>query len=172
MAEENEEVQQAEETESPPKTEKGNLKLIVIIAAVCVVVAVGAFVGFKMLGSKGGESGAEYGQTAEHGEGPVGISTMFHLEPFILNLTDHGRYLKVTIELEISNASYKRAVEQKVPQLRDTIITLVGSKSIKAISSPEGKFQLKDELLFRANQIMGMEKDTFKNLYFTEFVMQ
>ena len=168
MAEENEEVKEGEENQSPPEAKKGNLKLIIIVAAVCVVVLVGAFVGFKLLDSKG-----EKTETAQgHGEGEVSLSTMFHLDPFILNLTDHGRYLKVTIELEISNESYKKTVRQKVPQLRDTIITLVGSKSIKAISSPEGKFQLKDELLFRANQIMGMEKDIFKNLYFTEFVMQ
>ena len=44
--------------------------------------------------------------------------------------------------------------------------------SINAIASPEGKFQLKDEILFRANQVMGGEKEAFKNLYFTEFVMQ
>jgi len=48
----------------------------------------------------------------------------------------------------------------------------VSSKSLNSISSPEGKFQLKDEVLFRANQIMGMDKDIFKNLFFTEFVMQ
>jgi flagellar FliL protein len=43
---------------------------------------------------------------------------------------------------------------------------------VNSISSPEGKFQLKDEILFRANQILGGEKDIIKNLYFTEFVMQ
>jgi len=53
---------------------------------------------------------------------------------------------------------------------RDAIITLVSSKSAEAVSSPEGKLQLKDELLLRANQSVG--KDVFKNLYFTEFVMQ
>jgi flagellar FliL protein len=173
MAEENEEVKEGEETQSPPEAKKKNTKLIIIIAAVCVVVVVAAFVGFKLLGSEGGKSGkAETAQGHGGGDGEVSLATMFHLEPFILNLTDHGRYLKVTIELEISDESYKMTVQQKVPQLRDTIITLVGSKSIKAISSPEGKFQLKDELLFRANQIMGLEKDIFKNLYFTEFVMQ
>ena len=165
-----EESKQDEAAASPPK--KGNLKLIIIIAAVCVVVAVSAFVGFKLLGSKGakGEE-VSHGEVKEGGEAG-GIATMFPLEPFILNLTDHGRYLKVTIEFEITDAAYKKDVEQKIPQLRDTIITLVGSKSIQSISSQEGKFQLKDELLFRANQVMGMEKDIFKNLYFTEFVMQ
>ena len=166
-----EEPKQDEAAASPPK--KGNLKLIIIIAAVCVVVAVSAFVGFKLLGSKGDKGGeVTHGETKEGGEAGGGIATMFPLEPFILNLTDHGRYLKVTIEFEITDAAYKKDVEQKIPQLRDTIITLVGSKSIQSISSQEGKFQLKDELLFRANQVMGMEKDIFKNLYFTEFVMQ
>ena len=104
MAEENEEAQSGEENESAPATKKGNTKLIIIIAAVCVVVLVGAFVGFKLLGSEGGKG--EKAETAQgHGEGEVSLATMFHLDPFILNLTDHGRYLKVTIELEISNES-------------------------------------------------------------------
>ena len=100
------------------------------------------------------------------------VSSMVELDPFVLNLSDHGRYLKVTLQFEISDPSQQDLIRNKTPQLRDTIITLVSSKSLNSISSAEGKFQLKDELLFRANQIIGMEKDVLKNLYFTEFVMQ
>ncbi len=168
MAEENENAQD-DAAEAPPK--KGNTKLIIIIAAAVVVLIAGGFVGYTLLA--GGDEEEEGGGDAHHEEEvEEEESSILSLSPFILNLTDQGRYLKVTIEFEISGESTKEKVEKKTPQLRDTIITLVSSKSIKSISSPEGKFQLKDELLFRANQIMGMEQDIFKNLYFTEFVMQ
>jgi flagellar FliL protein len=88
----------------------------------------------------------------------------------VLNLSERGRFLKVTMQFELTSAANQALVAEKTPQLRDAIITLVSSKSVEAVSSPEGKFQLKDELLLRANQAMG--KDVFKNLYFTEFVMQ
>ena len=144
---------------------KGNKTLIIIIAAACIVLGAGGFLGFKLLASKGGE------EEVKKEEVPVKTS-IISLDPFVLNLSDRGRYLKVTIQFEVTDETLQDAVKVKTPQLRDTIITLVSSKSLSSISSPEGKFQLKDELLFRANQIMGMEKDVIKNLYFSEFVMQ
>jgi flagellar FliL protein len=165
MAEEEKDDIQGESPEEP-KAKGGNKKLLVIIIVASIVLGAGGFVGFKLLASKGGTE-AEVKEEKEDSN----ISVVA-LAPFVLNLSDHGRYLKVTIQFEISDESLQKTVKEKTPQLRDTIITLVSSKSINSISSPEGKFQLKDELLFRANQIMGMNNDVFNNLYFTEFVMQ
>jgi len=164
MADEKDEVQ--EETAAAPK-KKGNKMLVIIIAVVSIVIGAGGFIGYTLMASKGSEAETEHKEVKEKIE-----SVIFALDPFVLNLADNGRYLKVSIQFEISDESMQEFVKSKTPQLRDTIITLVSSKSLNSISSPEGKFQLKDEVLFRANQILGMEKDIFKNLYFTEFVMQ
>jgi flagellar FliL protein len=166
MAEEKEEVQE-ETAEEIKKKGGGSSKLLVIIIAAAVVLGAVGFVGFKLLAGGGGEEEAEKQEVVE-----ASASSMVELDPFVLNLSDHGRYLKVTLQFEISDPSQQDLITNKTPQLRDTIITLVSSKSLNSISSAEGKFQLKDELLFRANQIIGMEKDVLKNLYFTEFVMQ
>ena len=163
MAEEKDDVE-VQSTEGTGKN-NGNKTLIIIIVAVCIVLGAGGLLGFKLLASKGGEE--------EVKKEEVHVKTsIISLDPFVLNLSDRGRYLKVTIQFEVSDDTLQEAVTVKTPQLRDTIITLVSSKSLSSISSPEGKFQLKDELLFRANRIMGMEKDVIKNLYFSEFVMQ
>ena len=164
MADEKEEVK--EETAGVQKG-KGNKMLIIIIAAVTVVLGAGGFVGYALMAGKGDDVRDEQKKVEKKQE-----SVIFALDPFVLNLADHGRYLKVSIQFEISDESMHDFVKTKTPQLRDTIITLVSSKSLNSISSPEGKFQLKDEVLFRANQILGMEKDIFKNIFFTEFVMQ
>jgi flagellar FliL protein len=166
MADEQEEVQE-ETAKSPPK--KGNKMLIMIIIAVTVVLGAGGIIGYMLMSGDETEAGTEAEKKEEKAKEETGI---FALDPFVLNLADHGRYLKVSIQFEISDESMHDFVKTKTPQLRDTIITLVSSKSLASISSPEGKFQLKDEVLFRANQILGMEKDIFKNLFFTEFVMQ
>jgi flagellar FliL protein len=162
MVDENEYVQ-AENSELTKS--KGNKMLIIIIIAVTIVLGAGGFIGYKLLASKG--EAVEEEQKQE-----IAVARVFALDPFVLNLADQGRYLKMTVKFELSDRSMMRSVQTRTPQLRDTIITLVSSKSLNSIASPEGKFQLKDEVLFRANQIMGMEKDIFKNLYFTEFVMQ
>ena len=168
MADEKEEVQ--EETTAVPQ-KKGNKMLIMIIIAVTVVLGAGGIIGYTLMASKGTDSAHEEEKKKVDAKLKE-ASANFELDPFVLNLGDHGRYLKVAIQFEISDESMHDFVKSKTPQLRDTIITLVSSKSLNSISSPEGKFQLKDEVLFRANQILGMEKDILKNLYFTEFVMQ
>ena len=162
MVEDREEIQE-EQPEAPKK--KGSKAILIIVVAASIVLGASGFVGYKLLAGK-------HGDTVSEDKGMNERTSIIALDPFVLNLADRGRYLKVAIQFEVTDGSLQETVRAKTPQLRDTIITLVSSKSINSISSPEGKFQLKDEVLFRANQIMGMEKDVFKNLYFTEFVMQ
>jgi flagellar FliL protein len=168
MADEKDEIQVETPEVKESRKKGGNKKLIIIIVAASVVLGAGGFAGYKLLASKPGGN-AEH---AENKQETTSKTAIVALDPFVLNLSEYGRYLKVTIQFELSEKENEEMVKQKTPQLRDTIITLVSSKSLSSISSPEGKFQLKDEILFRANQIIGLEKETFKNLYFTEFVMQ
>ncbi len=158
-----------EGAEQAPKEQakKGGKKKLIIIAAVALVLMIGGgFFAYTMLFS-GKDKSADSQQKAEKSK----VKTaMMPLDPFILNLAEHGRFLKLTIQLELADAAAQPFVTEKIPQLRDAIITLVSSKSAESLSSPEGKFLLKDEILLRANQAIG--KDVFKNLYFTEFVMQ
>lgn len=156
-------------SEQPQKEQgkKGGKKKLIIIAAVALIVLIGGGVFAYTMFFSGKNQSGDAQQKAEKSK----VKTaMMPLEPFILNLAEHGRFLKLTIQLELSDAATQPTVTERIPQLRDAIITLVSSKSAESLSSPEGKFLLKDEILLRANQAIG--KDVFKNLYFTEFVMQ
>lgn len=158
---------EVEHSEKPRTKQKKGKKLLIIIAVATLVLAsAGGFIAYSMLsGGKAGTSEAEPKEKSAKEK-----SVLVPIEPFVVNLTEHGRYLKITMQFEIIDGSYQDMVTQKTPNLRDAIITLMSSKSSDAISGPEGKFQLKDEILLRANQAMG--KEVFKNIYFTEFVMQ
>lgn len=160
------EKEKAEETEPKPKAGKKKLILIIIgIIGALSVVGAGGYFGYNMfLGAK-----AKSGKEAQK-EAKAEKSVLVSVDPFVVNLSDPGRYLKVTIQLEVEDPANQPAVTEKVPKLRDAIITLLSSKSADSVAGPEGKFQLKDEILLRTNQAMG--KDVFKGLYFTEFVMQ
>ena len=169
-----EEIQ--EEVQEQPK--KGsNIKMLIIIISAALVLGGGGFLSFMLM--KGGEPREEATEAHEevaedHGEAHEGEkgnkNTLIAFQPFVVNLSVPGRYLKVTMQFEVNDRKDKGLVEEKSPVIRDTVITLLSSKSAEAVSGPEGKFQLKDELLYRANQAMG--KEVFKNIYFTEFVMQ
>jgi flagellar FliL protein len=95
---------------------------------------------------------------------------LFSIDPFVVNLSEPGRYLKVTMQFELAGEIEEKSVTEKVPILRDVIITLIGNQTYDYAASTEGKIQLKDEILLRTNRLFG--KEVFRNLYFTDFVMQ
>jgi flagellar protein FliL len=163
MAEEKDDAQSDEEKSTKPK--KSNKSLFIVIGII-VVALVGGIAAYSLLFSKGGESAAE----TKHELKKDTQTALVALDSFVLNLAEQGRFLKVTMQFEVTDKTDLPLVSERTPQLRDAIITLMSSKSAEALSSPEGKLQIKDELLLRANQAIG--KDVFKNLYFTEFVMQ
>jgi flagellar FliL protein len=164
MAEEKEELQPDEGKDVPAK--KSNKSLFLIIG-ILVLALIGGVVAYLLL--TGGKGGHPENKKQKQEEKDL-KTALIALESFVLNLSDQGRYLKVTMQFELADAANQPLVIEKTPQIRDAIITLVSSKSVESVSSPEGKMQLKDEVLLRANQAVG--KDIFKNLYFTEFVMQ
>ena len=162
MAEEKEDVQPDEEQDT---RKKKSSKSLFLVAGILVIALAGGIAAYVLFFSNKGSH-----QEAKQEEKKETKSALIALDSFVLNLAEQGRFLKVTMQFEITDAANQQLIAEKTPQLRDAIITLVSSKSAESLSSPEGKFQLKDELLLRANQSIG--KDIFKNLYFTEFVMQ
>lgn len=163
-----------EKTEGQEQAPKKKSKLMLIIIIVVVLALAGGGAAFFFLGKKGGGEGGEGAGKAEakkepkKGEEPV----TFPLDPFIVNLGDQtgNKYLKVTLHLELANALFVERAKNRVPQLRDAVISILTSKTSDALISAEGKIMLKDEVNIRANQIMG--EGSVKNVYLTEFVMQ
>jgi len=167
MAEENkDDVQPDDAAEPATKTKKGNKSLFLVIGIIVLALAGGIGTYVLLAGGKGTSHETEKADTKKEAI----KSALIALDSFVLNLSEQGRFLKVTMQFELADAANQQLVTDKMPQMRDAIITLMGSKSVESVSSAEGKLQLKDELILRANQAVG--KDIFKNLYFTEFVMQ
>ena len=165
MAEEKEEDKPEEEKETKSKKSNKNLFLVIGIIVLALIGGVAAYT--LLAGNKGGSHEAK----KEEKDNKKEVKTaLIALDSFVLNLSEQGRFLKVTMQFELADALNQQLVTERMPQLRDAIITLMGSKTAESVSSAEGKLQLKDELILRANQAVG--KDVFKNLYFTEFVMQ
>ncbi len=167
MADEEKQQQEGEEEEAKPK-KKGKSKLLIIIILAAVVLGGGGFFAYTKFLAK--PKPAEADQKQQQQEVKEEQPVLFALDPFVVNLSERGRFLKCTMQLELIDKSYEDLAKEKTPPIRDAIITLISSKTADSITTPEGKFQLKDEILMRANAAVG--KDIFKNVYFTEFVMQ
>ncbi len=100
------------------------------------------------------------------------ILPVFALRPFVVNLADKKsrRYLKVTMKLELSNDDLVEEVEKRRAQIRDVILTLLSSKTAAEVSSMEGKFLLRQDIIKRVNVFLVSGKVT--KVYWEEFVVQ
>lgn len=177
----------AEKTENTEKEKEGEAKparspkMLIIIVAAVVLAGAGGYFAMSKSGNKGvaaeegkssgsGEAGEGHGNNKEgdkHNAGHV-----HPLDSFIVNLSDPNRtrYLKVTIQLELDKPEAIEEVKSKTPQVRDALIILLSSKSMEDISSPAGKYQLRDEIIARVKQFVT--KGTIATAYFTDFVVQ
>lgn len=147
--------------------EKGikNLKLIIIIA-VAVVLAVGGTVAFFMF--SGGEHKKESGAKTESKAAPV----IYALEPFIVNIYDGQelRYLRVKVEMEVSNEEAKSELTARQAQIRDTILVLLTTKTLLDVRDQQGKNQLRQEIFNAVGRLVTPGK--VQRIYFTDFVVQ
>jgi len=107
------------------------------------------------------------GTNPEHPLGPI-----YSLETFIVNLADKGgnRYLRITMDLELTNPELAAEISKRLPQIRDSVLMILPSKRFDDISSVDGKAALRDEILEKLNSILTLGKIT--NIYFKEFVVQ
>ena len=157
--------------ESGGKNGKGGLamKLILGVFLVLILLAGGALVLKSGLISGGG--GAAEAVPTQEGT-TTDIGPIYPLETFIVNLADPRgkKYLKAKLELELDNPFVVQEIDQRLPQFRDTILTILSSKSFEDIRQLEGKYQLRAEVMSMLNQYLTSGEIT--NIYFTEFIVQ
>lgn len=183
---EKEKEDEKKEGEEAPKKKSGALKWIIISAALVLVLGGGgAFAYVKFFshpkGDEGGAAQAAGEKPAKKPEKEAKLTPeeakklageIFPLEPFIINLADDqgSRYLKIAMHVELSTPSAKQEAEVRVPQIRDSLLTLLSSKTYEQISSAQGKSQLRSEIIARIDQLLSHGRA--KSVYFTDFVIQ
>lgn len=160
------------------------IKVVILIAVATLLIGLAGTVAFfKFVGKDKPESQAAQGPvtTAEkHGDGApktaaapaAGPGVIYDLDPFIVNLADapESRYLKITIKLELDRPDAGAELAARGPHVRDAVLILLTSKDAASLRSPQGKFQLREEITQRVNSLLP--KGGIRSAYFTEFVVQ
>lgn len=159
---ENEEKKEPEKKGSP-------LKLIIIIVVVVVLLAGGGLGAYFFLSRPKAQS-EEPAVQKESSKFVV----FWPMDPFIVNLadTESERYLKVVMQLELSDQLLVDEMKKVNPKLRDAILELLSSKAYKDVMDPAGKQRLRDEIVMRMNMTVDSPKGKVLKVYFTEFVVQ
>jgi len=100
------------------------------------------------------------------------IGPMVNIEEFVVNIIsgDTPHYVKASLTLELSNENVKPEVEQRMPQVRDAVLLLIGNKTYQELQDLQGKRQLKAELKSKINSFLQSGK--VRAIYFTNFVVQ
>lgn len=166
-AKKDEEEKEGEDQVSEKK--KGSALKWIIIAVVAVFVLGGAGAGayFFFLKPK---PAAEAKKQAEQVK--LQTAVFWPMEPFIVNLVDNEgeRYLKVVMQLELSEQAVMEELNLLKPKVRDNILDLLSAKTYKEMMDPIGKQRLREEIALRANGYLT--KGKIIKVYFTEFVIQ
>ncbi len=159
--------QEAELTAAPPP-KKGKLKKILILTLVTVLLGLGGGLAYLIFS----DDPAPVGSPGQAASAPHGERAVMSLDPFLVNLADREtrRYLKLKVDLEVSQEKSVKELEKSLSSIRDALILLLSSKAFTEISTVEGKGHLKQEILQKLAAIPGGRKVT--NIYFTEFVAQ
>lgn len=155
---------EVEKQDEQPKPKKGlPIKLILIVAAAVLVVGAGAGTGYYFFIKKD--------KVSEPVKKPE-VVTIWPMEAFVVNITDVGgeRYLKLVVQLELSDPSAVAELEQIKPRLRDSILDLLAPKTLKELMELAGKQRLREDIAGRVNNVLTRGKVT--RVYFTEFVVQ
>lgn len=100
------------------------------------------------------------------------IGTFWPMEPFIVNLQDANgdRYLKLVLQLEVSDPEGVKELNMLKPKLRDNILDLLSAKTYRELMDVSGKQRLKEEITIRINSFLTTTK--VSRVYFTEFIVQ
>lgn len=161
-------------------------KVIIIIAAVFFVMmgmmGTGFFIIWKQMSAAVAQvqqgNNQEDAEAAAVEETEVNIGPLYKLDTLIVNLADHGgkRYLRITMEMELKPADevdtsdLVEEMDRRLPQIRDTILMILPSKTYADISDTTGKIALRDQIISQLNGLL--KKGQISTIFFTEFVIQ
>ena len=100
------------------------------------------------------------------------IGPMVDIDEFIVNIIsgDSAHYVKASLTVELTTENAKTEVANRMPQVRDTVLMLIGNKTYEELQDLQGKKQLKAELKSNVNAFLQTGK--VKSVYFTNFVVQ
>jgi flagellar FliL protein len=170
-------VAEEEQQEEQPKSKKKGLLKWIILMVLFLGLAGGGYYVYTTYfagGEKGGEAQQEEAteEAASDQTSAEGYKDLVTLPTFVVNLADPlgRRYLKLSMDVEVTDEKAAQELTNKEAQVRDAIILLLSSKTFQDLSTIESKLQLKKEIVERLNQVLGGPK--VLRVFFTEMVVQ
>ena len=158
---------------------KSPMKLIIIVVGLLVVIAGGYFAYTKFIAKPDEPVDGEEEAVEEEPEPVDTPGFKVDLEKFTLNLAGGGstsRFLVASIALEVSTEELKTDLsdgeDSKLYMIktRDTVLTILRSKTYKEMSDPDSSKEIGKEIQFKLNRIY--KSGEVRGVYFSELMVQ
>lgn len=119
---------------------------------------------------EGGEQGTSQEELSKTEASAFGET--YTMKTFHMNLGNplENHYIRLDVALEYLGGEEQRAeIERRLPQLRDAIVGVVSKQTRDMILDPDGKAQLRREMLIRVNRYM---KKPIEAVYITDILIE
>jgi flagellar FliL protein len=176
-----EEAPAAPAAAAPAKSKKGLLiggGIALLLVLICVPVAIFSM---KSKAPEGSELSADAAQDEpklsvegshdeeEIAEGEEAIGAFFPMENFVVNLSG-GHYIRAQVQIEFTEKDVPKRFFARIVPMRDSIITMLGSRTQEDLLSDKGKEAVKNDIKDMVNELL--KKEVVKQVYFTQFFIQ
>jgi len=115
---------------------------------------------------------ASQSAAAEAGAEGAVVGIITPIEDIVINPSGSGgtRYLCTTVALEAIEPSVAEEVAEREPQIRDTLIRILGKRTIEDLGSLQTRESLREEIKVAINDLLATGEVV--GVYFSNFVLQ
>lgn len=177
--------QDDENTEAGTESSGGMMKIILLVNAVLLLIAVAVGVTWFLMSGDKEETASQADSEVLEDSAPAedkkkvetGTPIYVPLNPaFVVNFEnqDQVSFLQVDIQVMTFDARVEDALKVHMPAVRNELLLLLGGKQYHEINTREGKRELSQEAIKSIRQVLDDvgAPSSIQALYFTSFVMQ
>lgn len=171
MADEDKKTEETKKAGGGPLDNKIILLAAIIVAQAVIAIAVTQFVIAPKLQTLAGPGVEDVVAEEKKDDREQGV--LVGLKEVVVTLRDDGpttSFLRINIDLEVSDNKVATMVEQRLPHLRDIVILSLSNKYSSDLRSLDGKSALKAELFRKLGDTLP--DDSLLNIYFSDMVVQ
>ncbi len=175
MAESEAVVEGAESTDPVADAEgkKGISLFILILIPLMVISAVGGgFLAYSKYPLLAEIAATINGEEVEEEDAPIEFGEFIELQNIIVNPANSGgkNLLMLSVGMETAEPAVLETVTAREMVVRDTIIKILGMRTVDELANIEQRTAIKDEIKHAVNGILS--EGEINRMYFTQYVLQ
>lgn len=152
-----------------------------LVTAITILAIAGFSAIGYWIGGGGAEKSASITQFTQNSVRPtpyIEPQYIFVMKPFFLPKKENGRetgeFIRVSINLQLSDLFLNREVKKVLPLIRQNVYTILKRKRSKKFYriSSQAEETLKREILTASNSLLISGSGTIKDVFFTEFLIR